>query len=311
MAGQVFGRRRIIQTHSYMKLLVLGGNGQLGREWSHVPEDNLAGELDIARYGSGEADITDRERIWEVLEREEPDAVVNCAAYTAVDRAESKREQAMKLNAVAPGWLGELCAEKNTMLVHYSTDYVFPGRKEDRDRRPEGYREEDEADPVNWYGMTKWRGEKAVRSSGCRHLILRLSWLCGRYGENFVKTMLRLGRGRDRLKVVDDQLGSPTYAFHVVACTLALLKAGREGTFHVTSEGLLSWHEFAGAVFELSGMEVELEPVPTGEFPTEAERPAFSKLSTAKLGKGPGVELLDWKEGLKKLLTQLKNDGDH
>lgn len=294
-----------------MKLLVLGGNGQLGREWSHVPEVILSGGIDTARYGSGEADITDRARMWEVIDREEPDAVINCAAYTEVDRAESERDRAMKVNALAPGWLGELCVEKDTKLIHYSTDYVFPGRKEDMDRRPEGYLEEDEADPVNWYGVTKWRGEEAVRSSGCRHLILRLSWLCGRYGENFVKTMLRLGRSRDRLKVVDDQRGSPTYAFHVVASTLALLKEGREGTFHVTSEGLLSWHEFAGAIFELAGMEIDLEPVPTGEFPTEAERPAFSKLSTARLGEMPGAELLNWKVGLKKLLTQLENDGDH
>lgn len=291
--------------------MVLGGNGQLGREWSRVPEVILPGGIDTARYGSGEGDITDRARMWEVIDREEPDAVINCAAYTAVDRAESKRDRALKVNALAPGWLGEMCAEKEIMLVHYSTDYVFPGRKEDMDRRPEGYLEEDETDPVNWYGVTKWRGEEAVRSSGCRHLILRLSWLCGRYGENFVKTMLRLGRSRDSLKVVDDQRGSPTYAFHAVASTLALLKEGREGTFHVTSEGLLSWYEFAGAVFELSGMEMDLEPVPTGEFPTEADRPAFSKLSTARLGEVPGAELLDWKTGLKKLLTQLEKDGDY
>lgn len=263
-------------------------------------------------YGSEEADITNRKGIVVLLDREQPDVVINCAAYTAVDRAESERDRALLVNATAPGWLAESCARNGTVLVHYSTDYVFPGRAEDRERRSEGYREEDRIEPVNWYGETKWRGEEAVRDSGCRHLILRLSWLCGRYGGNFVKAMLRLGRSREGLKVVDDQWGSPTYAFHVVTSTLALLRAEKEGTLHITSEGLLTWCDFARAIFDLAGLEVDLKAVTSEEFPSEADRPSFSKLCTDKLAGIPGVEMLDWKRGLQKLLTQLdETDGNY
>lgn len=294
-----------------MKLLVLGGNGQLGSEWRHGPDFTGEGELDVDLLGSEEADITDRKGIGELLDRERPDVVINCAAYTEVDRAESERDRALLVNATAPGWLAESCARNGTMLVHYSTDYVFPGRVEDRERRSEGYREEDPADPVNWYGETKWRGEEAVRDSGCRHLILRLSWLCGRYGENFVKTMLRLGRRRQKLKVVDDQWGSPTYTFHVVSSTLALLRAEKEGTLHITSEGILTWCDFARAIFKRAGLEVDIKAVSSAEFPSEADRPSFSKLCTEKLAGIPGVEMLDWKRGLQKLLTQLEETDEN
>lgn len=309
-----------------MKLLILGAGGQLGSEWRHLitggrpgvdcgPDGDPAviGDGITAKcYGSKELDITSESNVKSVFEEDAPDVIVNCAAYTAVDKAEEERDWAERVNHLAVERLARYCSEMDIRLVHYSTDYIFPGRASDRDRRPDGYLEEDEADPVNWYGTTKWRGEEAIRASGCRHLILRASWLCGRFGTNFVRTMLRLSRERDTFSVVGDQWGSPTYTDHLVKNTLALLQRDTEGTVHITSEGTISWYDFARAIFEGSGIEVSLNAIPTEAYPTAARRPRYSKLSTARLRTISGTFSLHWKEGLRELLTQLETaHGNH
>ncbi len=285
------------------KILLLGANGQLGREWQHFYSDEMPGKKYILiPFTSARFDITNRNQVINTVKECEPDFIINCAAYTKVDEAENEREKALQINATAVKNIANICAEKEIKLIHYSTDYVFAGKKSDQKRFPEGYPEDHAADPVNWYGKTKWEGEQAIRESGCEHLILRLSWLCGAYGGNFVTTMLRLAENSDQLKVVDDQLGSPTFTANVVKNSLKLIDQRQEGTFHLTTSGLINWAEFASTIFEIRGIDVAVEPIPSSEFPTEAKRPQFSKLNTSKVEKVDGVKIEDWKIELKDLL---------
>ena len=288
-----------------MKILLTGASGQLGQEWQHLINDR--DDIILWPYTSSQLDITNREQVEAELHERQPDVVVNCAAFTDVDAAESKKELAHQVNAEAVTYLAELSTAINCTLVHYSTDYIFPGRPKDRENCPAGYPEDYPADPINWYGQTKWEGEQAIRRAGANHLILRLSWVCGQFGSNFVKTMLRLGQDREELQVVNDQWGSPTFADNVVANSLALLEGEAAGTYHITSKGMITWYDLASAIFEIMEMDVDLEPVTSDVFPTEAERPHFSKLSTQKLEAVPGVEVVNWLEGLKVLLSQLQN----
>mgnify|MGYP006287546181 CR=1 FL=1 len=288
-----------------MKIVLTGASGQLGQEWKQWAETWQ--EVILCPYTSSQLDITDREQLSSELHEQQPDVVVNCAAYTDVDGAEEKKELAHRVNAEAVSHLADLSVELDFKLVHFSTDYVFAGRREDRSQCPDGYPEDYPADPINWYGQTKWEGEQAIRQSTENYLILRLSWVCGPFGSNFVKTMLRLGSERDELQVVNDQWGSPTYTENIVANSWELLKKGSSGTFHITSKGMITWYDFAEAIFELSDIDVKIEPVTSDNFPTKAERPHFSKLSTQKLESVPGTHIPDWKAGLEKMLTQLAN----
>src|SRR5699024_6945254 len=167
---------------------------------------------------------TDFNKMAAIIKSEKPDIVVNCAAYTNVDLAEKEHNLAKLVNADAPKNIAELCADHHAKLIHYSTDYVFAGKKGDQKKFPKGYSENHPADPVNWYGQTKWLGEQAIRSSGCEHLIIRLSWLCGAFGRNFVTTMLKLAEENNQLKVVDDQCGSPTFTYDVVPKTSQVIE---------------------------------------------------------------------------------------
>lgn len=288
-----------------MNIVLLGASGQLGQEWQQLIRHR--DDVILFPYTSSQLDITNYETVEEELQEQQPDVVVNCAAYTNVDGAEDHRERAYEINTTAVEKLAKLSTKLNFTLVHYSTDYVFPGKKEDREACADGYPEDYPANPINYYGQTKWEGEKAIRRSTQNHLILRVSWLCGQFGSNFVKTMLRLGEERDQLQVVNDQWGSPTFTENVVTNTLHLLEAESTGTFHITSKGLISWYDIATEIFKQSGMDVEIERVTSDAFPTKAERPYFSKLSTRKLESVSGAELIDWRDGLKSLLSQLQN----
>lgn len=289
-----------------MKIILLGGYGQLGREWQRfIARSNQ--DIELRAYSSGELDITDFDKTRKEIRDQKPDIVINCAAYTGVDQAEKEQKRAHLVNAVAVEKLALVCQNVECKLVHYSTDYVFPGRKKDKKENPSGYPEDYPADPVNWYGQTKWEGEEAIRQVSGNHLVIRISWLCGQYGKNFVKTMLNAGKERDHLKVVNDQWGSPAFAENVVENTFVLLKAGKEGTYHITSNGLTTWYDIAGSIFEFEDIEVELNAVTSKEYPTEAKRPFFSKLDTRKIQLVPGIVLEDWEEGLRKLLDRLEN----
>ena len=288
-----------------MKAILLGASGQLGKEWQRIIDKDYSEEIQLLRYTSSDLDITHYQEVSDEFREQKPGVVINCAAYTDVDGAEDHKKLARKVNMEAPLYLAELSQQLEFKLVHYSTDYVFPGTKLNKREFPEGYSEDHPADPVNWYGKTKWEGEQAIRQTAENHLIMRVSWLCGQFGSNFVKTMLRLGRERDELQVVDDQWGSPSFAENIVENGLNLLGKNKIGTYHITSKGLISWYDLAKAVFEIKDMNVSLEAVDSDTFPTKAKRPYFSKLNTQKLEAVAGSEIIEWKEGLRKLLGQL------
>lgn len=285
-----------------MRILVTGGNGQLGSEWVQYLNRQ---EVEFIALPSSDFDLTDHPDTRRVMNNLKPDVIINCAAYTKVDEAEDEPEKAFAVNEKGARNLANYCAEHDIDLVHFSTDYVFPGTEEDMAKLPDGYPEEYPANPVNVYGESKLAGEKAIRESGCNFLIMRVSWLCGKHGDNFVTKMLRLAQGRDQLKVVNDQFSCPSFAKNVVENTWNLILQKQTGTFHLSSLGRTTWFDYASEIFKQAGIDIQLQPVESSEFPTKAKRPAFSLLSTQKIANITGVKLIDWKEGLTKLLTEL------
>jgi dTDP-4-dehydrorhamnose reductase len=233
-----------------------------------------------------------------------PTLIVNPAAYTAVDKAESDVEAAMRANGEAPGVLAEEAKRLSAALVHYSTDYVFDGTKDS------AYVEDDEVKPQNVYGKSKLAGEQAIAASGCDHLIFRTSWVYGARGKNFLLTMLRLGAERDELSVVADQIGAPTWSNTIAALTANVLAqavsaddgwwSGKSGVYHLTAGGSTSWHGFAEAIFEKSSLTKKpvVKPIPASAYPTPATRPANSRMSQRKLLDAFGIEAPDWRDAL-------------
>lgn len=287
-----------------MRILITGGNGQLGNQW--VNYLNKQG-VEFISLPSSDLDITDHEDVRRVLNNLKPNHIINCAAYTNVDNAEAEKEKAFAVNAYGVKNLADYCASKGIKLVHFSTDYVFSGTEEDHVENPKGYTEHHPTNPVNVYGESKLAGEKAILESDCNYLIIRISWLCGKYGQNFVKTMLRLASERDELSVVNDQYGCPTFAENVVKNTWELSVQNISGIYHLSSLGKITWFDFAKEIFTQSGSEVNLEPVDSSEFPTKAKRPAFSLLNTQKIANIPNISLINWKEGLKNMLAELES----
>lgn len=293
-----------------MTVLLFGGNGQVGHELRRslralgdVVVTTRSGELpDGAR-----CEVADFDRpgtLAELVERVAPAIVVNAAAYTAVDKAEDDVDAAFRTNAEAPGVLARACALRDIPFVHYSTDYVFDGQGS----RP--YREDDPTAPLGVYGASKLAGEDAVRSVGGRHLILRTAWVYGRHGHNFMKTMLRLGADRDELRVVADQVGTPTPAALIADVTTELLglRDAPSGTFHLTPRGETSWHGFAEAILEealargLIPRAPKVIPIATSDYPTRARRPGYSRLDIGRLEQVLGRALPEWRTGLRQVL---------
>ncbi len=260
-----------------MKILLTGQNGQVG--WALSPKLAALGELcavDLPVF-----DLARPDTMAALLREFKPDVIINPAAYTAVDRAESERDAAFAVNGVAPGLLAEEARRLGALLIHYSTDYVFDGGKETP------YVESDSPAPLNVYGASKLEGERAIAAAGCRHLILRTSWVYGTHGQNFLLSMLKLGRERPQLRVVDDQIGAPTWAGSLAEMTLALLQdeiAGRavSGLYHATDGGETSWYGFAQEIFKHATIETAILPIPTSEYPTPAPRPRNSRLNNDK-----------------------------
>lgn len=289
-----------------MKILLLGGNGQVGHELrrSLAPLGKLtvttrSGEL--PEGGRCEAlDLHAPESFAAILERVSPDVVVNATAYTAVDRAEDEPELAFLANAEAPAELARLCAARGSSLVHYSTDYVFDGNA------ASPYREDHPAAPLGVYGASKLAGEQRIRASGARHLILRTAWVYSNRGNNFLRTMLRLGGERDELRIVDDQRGCPTPAWLVADVTAQVLAKGLrgDGLRHLATRGDTTWHGFAERIFALAaasglcGRIPRLVPIRTGEYPTRARRPRYSVMDCSKLCAEYGLSLPDWEDAL-------------
>ncbi len=296
-----------------MRLLLLGANGQVGHELrealaplGEVIPATRGGQLPDGSHAEP-ADLAHPDSLPGLVRRVAPDLVVNAAAYTAVDRAESEAGLAFRVNAEAPGVLASACADAGIGLVHFSTDYVFDGRQ----TRP--WREDDPTGPLGVYGQSKVAGEEAIRASGAAHKIFRLCWVFGPRGSNFMTTMLRLARERDRLRVVDDQRGPPTSARRIAAGVAGALRAMPQasGTWHLAADGECSWHEFAVEIFRgaqargLLARLPEVEAIPSSEFPTPARRPAYSRLDNSAFTRDTGLHLGDWREGLAEALDRL------
>ncbi len=290
-----------------MNILVTGANGQLGRALRLVAPDSKntyiftdAAELDIADPAAIEKTVADLK----------PDVVVNCAAYTDVEKAEKEVELAERLNATAVADLAAVCAKSGALLIHISTDYVFGGNSGNTPR--------DESEPTNptgVYGRTKLAGERAVVASGCRYLILRTSWLYSESGKNFVKTMLDLTAERETLDVVFDQVGTPTYAYDLAQAIVEIIEnrkyEGRTGIYHYSNEGVCSWYDFAKAIGETAGHTAcEIRPCHSDEFPSEVVRPAYSVLDKTKFKETFGIRIPYWSDSLKKCIRNLTEQND-
>jgi len=292
-------------------ILLLGANGQLGQELRRAlaPLGTIVATTRSGALPDGSAcevaDFDQPASLTVLLDRVRPALVVNAAAYTAVDRAEDDREAAFRANAEAPGVLAHWCAQAGVPLVHYSTDYVFDGQG----TRP--YREDDATAPLGVYGASKLAGEQAIRAAGGRHLIFRTAWVYASHSANFLRTMLRVGAERDVLRVVADQVGTPTPAALIADVTAQALQhdGALSGTWHLTAKGETSWHGFAEAIFAdavATGVlprAPNVEAISTAEYPTPAKRPAYSHLDVAKLEQDFGVVLPSWQDGLKRVIA--------
>lgn len=282
-----------------MNILITGCNGQLGNEI----------QLLQAQYAQhtwfntdvNELDITDKAAIERFVEENEIGGIVNCAAYTAVDKAESDPQLARKLNAEAPAFLAEVVGKRGGWMVQVSTDYVFNGTK----HTP--YVETDEPCPNSVYGQTKLEGEQAVSKLCPNAMIIRTAWLYSEFGNNFVKTMIRLGREREQLGVIFDQVGTPTYAHDLAMVIMTAIDNGiKPGVYHFSNEGVTSWYDFTKSIHRLSGINTcQVSPLHTAEYPTPACRPAYSVLDKTKIKAAYGIEIPHWEESLAKCIAKL------
>jgi dTDP-4-dehydrorhamnose reductase len=292
--------------------LILGAAGQVGLELQRCFADFGS----VMAMGRDACDLANLEQLRAVVHQERPDVILNAAAYTAVDRAESQPELARAINETAPGVLAEEARKLGALLVHYSTDYVFDGEKQ------QPWIESDEPNPLNVYGASKLGGEKAIERVGGRYLIFRTSWVYAPQGKNFLLTMLRLAGERDRLSIVDDQTGSPTTSIELAKTTRTIVEGvmtGRFGSaqdwaglYHMTCGGAVTWFGFAQAIFsraatELKVRQPELLPIRSEEYPTPAKRPRYSVLSNQKLAERFGVRLADWQEALDEVLRAYRD----
>lgn len=275
------------------KILVTGANGQLGRCLQDVAKDFP--DYDFHFKSSKDLDITAEKQINNLFSQEKFDYCINCAAYTAVDKAESDKENAYLVNAQAVKYLAVACQANNTILIHISTDFVFDGTKSTP------YTENDLPNPINVYGASKLKGEQYVQQIVKKYFIIRTSWVYSEYGHNFVKTMLRLGGERDEINVVNDQIGSPTYAGDLAEAILKIIshKATDYGIYHYSNKGAISWYDFAKTIFEIKGMDLKLKPISSETYPTPAKRPTFSVMDKAKIKQILQINIWDWKERLK------------
>ena len=287
-----------------VEVIVLGSTGQLGSEWIEVLKQK---GVHVIGFNSQELDITDFEKVDRILTEMKPNLLLNCSAYTNVDKAEQEWEKVLLINAHAVGNLAQICANNNIKLVHFSTDYVFSGSIDDVNTYPNGYSEGDNTAPKANYAISKYLGELYIREKKLDYLIIRVAWLCGKNGTNFVKTMLRLAKDRNELSIVNDQFGSPSFTDNVIENTIILLSRKAKGTYHISSTGITNWAELAAKTFELKGLSINVKPIDSNEWPSPVKRPHFSKLNTEKIEQINGINLEHWTVGLNRLLNKLTN----
>ena len=276
-----------------MKILVTGVKGQLG--YDVVNELEKRG-IEAVGVDIEEMDITDADSVSRVMHQENPDAVIHCAAYTAVDAAEENEELCRRVNAEGTRNIARVCKDLDIKMIYISTDYVFGGQGE----RP--WEPEDERDPQSVYGQTKYEGELAVQELLDKYFIVRIAWVFGVNGKNFIKTMLRLSENHDTITVVNDQFGSPTYTYDLARLLVDMVLTEKYGVYHATNEGICSWYDFACAIFEEAGIPVTVKSVSTAEYGAKASRPANSRMSKEKLTENGFERLPAWQDALKRYL---------
>ncbi|NJM14230.1 MAG: dTDP-4-dehydrorhamnose reductase [Bacteroidales bacterium] len=285
-----------------MTILVTGANGQLGNELKQIAKANKT--FEFVFHDIDTLDLTDHQSVAKAIKTIEPAFIVNCAAYTAVDKAEEEKDLAYLLNCEVTARLGELAKEHNSRLIHVSTDYVFDGKA----HKP--YNEECQTNPQSVYGASKLKGEQALFETDA--VIVRTSWLYSSFGNNFVKTMLRLGKERDTLKVIFDQVGTPTYAADLASCIYKIIETSHTGqavpagVYHYANEGACSWYDFATEIMQQANLKCKVLPIETFEYPLPAPRPHYSILNKKKIKETLKIEIPHWKESLTKCLPLIK-----
>jgi dTDP-4-dehydrorhamnose reductase len=288
------------------RILLLGAGGQLGMQLKRTLAGMASDGVELAALGRAELDFTDSDAIRAAIRLAKPEIVINAAAYTAVDKAEQEKDLARLVNSVAPGVIAGEVGKNNGSLIHYSTDYVFDGSGN------QPWRETDATGPLSVYGQTKLDGELAIADSGCRHVILRTSWVYDGEGRNFLRTMLRLGRERTQLKIVDDQIGAPTSAQAITEATISVLgslagsvaSSEASGVYHLTCRGETSWYGFAREIFSefaLQQTPPEVIPIPTEAYPTPARRPKNSRLCCDKFTERFRFRMPEWNDALREV----------
>jgi len=292
------------------KILVTGANGQLGLELKQLAPSYPA--FDFIFVTREELPLESLDVIDSFITGHKPQYLINCAAYTAVDKAETEKELAYKINAEAPGIIAAACKKNNAQLIHISTDYVFNGMG----NKP--YKEDDITDPVNLYGDSKLQGEKKIMQFTPESIIIRTSWVYSEFGKNFVKTMLRLMANKEQISVVSDQSGTPTYAADLAEAIVEIISTLENpthhlslttsgGIYHYSNEGHITWYDFAVAIKELSGSSCKVNPISTSEYPTPAKRPSYSVLDKTKIQQAFGIRTKDWKTSLAVCIKRLEN----
>lgn len=280
-----------------MKVLVTGANGQLGYD---VVKELQKQNIECCGATRQDFDIIDFEATEKFITNYMPDAVIHCAAYTAVDKAEDEQGLCYLVNASATENIAEICRKINAKMLYISTDYVFDGTKDGF------YEVDDEPNPINVYGKTKLLGEQAVQRILDKYFIVRISWVFGEHGNNFVKTMLRLGKERKEINVVADQYGSPTYTADLAPLLIEMIQTEKYGVYHATNKGVCTWAEFAEEIFKIAGMDVKVNYITTAEYPTRAKRPMNSRLSKGKLIEKSYFKLPIYTEALKRYFALIE-----
>lgn len=278
-----------------MKLLVTGVKGQLGYD---IVKECKKREIEAVGVDVEEMDITDTKKVEKVIKNGNYDAIVHCAAWTAVDKAEDEVEACTKVNVDGTKNIANVCKELDIPMMYFSTDYVFDGEGDQL------WNEYDQRNPLNVYGQTKYEGELAVEALK-KHFIVRIAWVFGVNGNNFIKTMLRLGKERGAVSVVNDQIGSPTYTYDLAKLVVDMIQTDKYGTYHATNEGLCSWYEFACEIFKQANLNVSVTPVDSNAFPVKAKRPHNSRMSKTMLDKNGFNRLPTWQDALSRYLKEI------
>ena len=284
-----------------MKVLLTGSNGQLGRELTQQLNEK---KINFVGYDIPEFDITDKKKITDIIDKEQPTVIINCGALTNVDGCETQKEAAFAINAVGPQYLAEIARDQDIVLVQVSTDYVFDGAGIAENGKLRPYVETDPVDPLTVYGESKAAGEKAVAEIAPKHFIIRTAWLYGD-GNNFVKTMLKLASTHPKITVVNDQIGSPTSTVDLAAAIIDLIQTEHYGLYHGTCEGQCSWYDFAVEIFKMSGIDTSVEPITSEQFVSKTPRPKYSVLDNKGLKDLNMNHFRSWRVSLAEYLKKL------